>query len=271
MGTTKTTAWQPLTPSGVAAFALAPLRRLLLVQFIVAILVAAGVAWFCYDRYVPVISNAIAKLPATGQIQGRELDWRGISPVMLGENSFLALSVAVEQRMQLRSVTDVQCEFSRKTVAIHSLFGYVQLPYPEGWIIPANREQLQPLWGAWLPALLVLVMLGVVVGLFVSWFALAALYAVPVWWFGFFLDRRLSWGGSWKLSGAALLPGALLMLLAISCYDLGVMRLVGLLAVFVAHFIMGWVYLVLGLLATPRDKTPAAITARNPFTADKRN
>lgn len=255
-------AWQPLTPRGVAAFAVAPWRRLLLVQFIVALLVAAGVAWFGYDRYVPVIANAIFKLPAEGQIRNQQLDWRGASPVMLEENSFLALSVSLEQRGQVRSVADVQVEFSRSQVTIYSLFGYVELPYPSGWIIPVNQEQLQPLWGAWLPAALALVLLGVVLGLFLTWFALAALYALPVWWLGFFLDRGLRWRGSWKLSGAALLPGALLMLLAISCYDLGVMNLVGLLSVCGAHFLVGWVYLILGLLAAPRV---AAGAARNPF------
>ena len=37
------TAWEPLTPLGVAAFAQAPLRRLLLVQFLVAALTDACV------------------------------------------------------------------------------------------------------------------------------------------------------------------------------------------------------------------------------------
>jgi hypothetical protein len=168
-------------------------------------------------------------------------------------------------------VADVQFEFNRSTVLIYSLFGYTELPYPDGWIIPTNRGRLQPLWGAWLPALLVMVMIAVVLGLFVTWFALAALYAMPVWWFGFFLDRRLSWHGSWKLSAAALLPGALLMLLAISFYDLGVMNLVGLLSVFVAHFIVGWMYLISGLVATPREGTSTAAAGRNPFAAGKRN
>ena len=52
-------AWEPLTPHGVAAFARATLGRLLLVQSIIALLVAASVAWFLYDNCFLVINSAI--------------------------------------------------------------------------------------------------------------------------------------------------------------------------------------------------------------------
>ena len=102
MGSNSPTAWQPLTPRGVAAFVQAPLRRLLLVQFIVALAVAMGVALLCYDRYVPVIEGAIAKLPAASQVRQQQLEWWGNSPVVLGENRFLALTVDLERTGQLR-------------------------------------------------------------------------------------------------------------------------------------------------------------------------
>jgi len=267
MGTPSPTAWQPLTPRGVAAFAGAPLRRLLLVQFIVAVCVALGVASFCYDRYVPVIESAIAKLPAQGQVRQQQLDWHGNSPVVLAENRFLALTVDVERIGQLRPVAHVQLEFSRTNVVVRSLFGFVEMPYPNGWTMAANREELQPLWGAWLPALLAGVMVTVLLGLFVSWSGLALVYVMPVWLLGFYLNRRLSVSGSWKLSGAALLPGALVMLAGISFYDLGGLDLVGLLFVFIAHIMAGWGYLVLGVLAAERV-TPEAGARRNPFRSE---
>lgn len=268
MGETSPTAWQPFTPCGVAAFAAAPLRRLLLVQLIVAFLVALGVAWFCYDRYVPVITSAIEKLPAEGRIRQQQLEWPGNSPVVLAENQFLCLTVDLERTGQLRSVAHLQFDFCRSRVVIHSILGYAEVTYPKGWVIAANREELQPLWGAWRPALLVGLMAVVILWLLVSWFGLALAYVLPLSLLGFFLNRQLDRGSGWRLGGAALLPGALLMLAGISFYDLGALDLVGLAFVFVAHLVAGWVYLVLGLLALPRVKTETG-TSKNPFAARK--
>jgi hypothetical protein len=107
------------------------------------------------------------------------------------------------------------------------------------------------------------------VWLLVSWVGLAFLYAVPVWWLGFFLNRDLSWSGSWKLSSAALLPGALVMLAGISFYDLGALDLVGMLFLFIAHIVVGWAYLVLGVLAAARVNSETG-ARKNPFRADGR-
>jgi len=175
MGTTSPTAWQPLTPRGVAAFVQAPLRRLLLVQFIVALAVALGVALVCYDRYVPVIDVAIEKLPASSQVRQQQLEWRGNSPMTLAENRCLALTVDLERTGQLRPVAHLQFEFSRTNIVARSLFGYVELPYANGWTVAASREALQPLWGAWLPALLAGVIMLVLLWLFASWFGLRSL------------------------------------------------------------------------------------------------
>gem|GEM_PF-352267 len=256
------TAWQPFTPQGVAAFALAPLRRLLLIQFIVALWVAAGVTWFCYDRYVPVISGAISQLPATSQIRHRQLEWHGPAPVILHENGFLAVSVSTHPPASLRSVADIQCDLGRNRLTVFSLLGYAEWPYPSGWIISLGREELEPLWGAWRPGVLTGVFVATAGGLMLAWGGLATLYAGPAWWLALYLNRRLTWRGSWKLSGAALLPGALLMLLAISFYDLGVMNLIGLLSVLGMHFFVGWVGLLLGLFATSMAQP---VAARNPF------
>ncbi len=267
MGTTSSPAWQPLTPRGVAAFAQAPLRRLLLVQFIVALVVAVGVALLCYDCYVPVIEGAIEKLPASSQVRQQQLDWRGDSPVVLAENRFLALLVDVHRTGQLRPLAHVQFEFSRTNIVARSLFGYVELPYAKGWTLAVSREELQPRWGAWRPALLAGVIGAVLLWLFASWVGLAFLYALPVWLLGFFLNRELSWAGSWKLSGAALLPGALLMLAGISFYDLGAADLVGMLFLFGAHLVVGWVYLGVSVFAVPR--VSAAVGGRkNPFRSE---
>ena len=48
-------AWQPLTFGGVARFAAASLWRLLMVELVFALMVAATVVWFVQQAWVPVI------------------------------------------------------------------------------------------------------------------------------------------------------------------------------------------------------------------------
>src|SRR5436189_275914 len=102
------TAWEPLTPLGVAAFAQARLRRLLLVQCIVALLAGGTVAWLLRDIYFPTIGAAIAQLPPEGEIRSGKMDWRGESPRLLAEGKFLAFSVDLEHEGEIRSSAHVQ-------------------------------------------------------------------------------------------------------------------------------------------------------------------
>lgn len=269
MEASQPTAWEPLTPLGVAAFARATLRRLLLVQFIVALLVGGTVAWLLRDAYFPTISAAIAQLPTVGEIRSGKMDWRGESPRLLAEGPFLAFSVDLEQAGEIRSPAHVQIEFGKTKLLLHSLLGYTEVDYPRGWIIAANRTELSPLWGAWRPWLLVATIAGAVVYLLASWWVLATIYCGPVWLIGFFANRELGWRASWRLAGAALLPGAFVMIIGLSFYDLGALDLVRLAFVFVAHLVVGWIYIGVGLFFVPRLANLTQPTA-NPFGSAKK-
>jgi hypothetical protein len=106
-----------------------------------------------------------------------------------------------------------------------------------------------------------------VIGLLASWWLLATVYFLPVWMLGFFVNRDLNFRRSWKLSGAALLPGALLLAAGILLYDFGAVNLVQLGFIFGAHFILGWIYLFISLLFVPG--IPAAASGANPFAGEK--
>src|ERR1051325_2857944 len=107
-------AWQPLTPRGVAAFADAPLRRLLVVQFVFAILAAAAIVWFLTVAWFPAITSAIRQLPERGEIRAGSLDWTAESPQALADNHFLALMVDLDHTGSIRSPAHVQVEFGRR-------------------------------------------------------------------------------------------------------------------------------------------------------------
>jgi hypothetical protein len=256
-------AWEPLTPRGVAAFARARLGRLLLVQVIVALLGAASVTWFLDDSVFPVIETAIENLPAAGEIRSAKLDWRGDSPRLLAEGRFLTLDVDLNHSGKINSTADVQIEFGQETVWSSALLGYTEIPYPAGEIFPFNRPELEPLWGAWRAEILFVVAAATAIGLLASWWLLATLYFLPVWLLGFFTNRDLNFRQSWKLSGAALMPGALLMVAGVLLYGFGAVDLVQFGFIFGGHFILGWIYLFVSLLFVPA--IPAAQPKGNPF------
>ncbi|MGB7769579.1 MAG: hypothetical protein WBN22_12085 [Verrucomicrobiia bacterium] len=258
-----TRAWEPFTPRGVAAFAGARLGRLLLVQCIVVLFTVAAVVWFIHNAYFPPIGTAIQKLPAAGEIRSGRLDWHDPSPQWLAEGRFLAFDVDLDHSGQIHSPADVQIEFGRESVRVFSLLGYQDWPYPRGYVIAFNRTKLEPLWGAWALELLLAAGAAVTVCLLLSWWLLATLYFPPAWLLGFFTNRDLNFRQSWRLAGAALMPGALLMAAAILLYGVGFWNLVSFGFAFGAHLLMGWVYLFLSLLFLPR--APASTSKGNPF------
>jgi hypothetical protein len=262
-----TFAWEPFTPRGVAAFARARLGRLLLVQIIVALLAAACVAWFLHDSVFPVIRTAIQNLPATGEIRSAQLDWRGDSPKRLAEGRFLALDVDLEHGGKINSTADLQIDFGKETIWFSALLGYMEIPYPGGETISFNRTDLEPFWGAWRAEILFIAAAATVMGLLAGWWLLATVYFLPAWSLGFFANRDLDFWRSWKLSGAALLPGALLLAAAILLYDFGAVDLVQFGFIFGAHFVLGWIYLFVSLLFVPG--IPATSPQGNPFVGEK--
>src|SRR5215471_8321763 len=153
-------AWQPLTPRGVVAFAQAPVGRLLLVQLAFAIEAAVAVVWFVRTNWFPVVSEAIRRMPEQGQIRGRRLEWHGDSPMTLSENRFLAVTVDLKHEGQARSPAHLQAEFGENSLKVLSLFGFWEGRYSRQWRIAFNRQELQPWWGAWAPALLALTAIG---------------------------------------------------------------------------------------------------------------
>ena len=254
-------AWQPLTPLGVAAFARSSVWRLLVVQLVFALAAAAAAAWFLDTAWFPPIRQAIRHLPEHGDIRSGRLNWSGESPQLLSQNYFLALAVDLDHSGAVRPPAHVQVEFGRESVRFFSLLGYSDLPYPPDRIVAFNQPELEPWWGAWQAPILWITIGAVLAWCFVIWTLLAAIYCLPVWLVGFFANRQLTFRGSWKLAGAALMPGALVMIAAIVAYGLGFLDLVQLLAAAAAHFVIGWVY----LFCAPFRVAKLPSSPKNPF------
>jgi hypothetical protein len=248
----------------VAAFAYASWGRLLAVQLIVALLAAAAVVWFLRTAWFPTISQAISQLPVAGEIRSGRLDWHDKSSAGLAEGRFLAFTVDLKHEGKSRSPAHLQVEFGETDYQIFSLLGFVGGPYHPQWVVPFNREDLVPWWGAWRPALLGIAAILVLAGLMLAWTLLATIYALPVWLLGFFANRDLSWRGSWCLAGAALMPGALLLVTAILLYGSDAFGLVELAVAGGLHFVIGWFYLVASPLRLPPHPAVSGVK-ENPF------
>jgi hypothetical protein len=255
-------AWLPLTPRGVAVFTRALPGRLLLVQFIVAVLAAISVVWFLSQDWFPVVNEAIGQLPAEGQIRRGQLTWRGDSPVRLADNHFLSLAVDLWHEGNLGNESDLSIELGRTNARVRSLLGYAEWKYPDEWTFAVNRVEVEPWWLARQPWTFAGAAAATVLGLLLIWTVLATIYSLPVWLMAFFANRDLSWCASWRLAGAALMPGALFMTLTIVTYGLGLIDLVQLGAGLAFHFLIGWLYLFFSPLFLPRGshKPP-----KNPF------
>jgi len=260
----KSIAWQPLTPRGVAAFARAPLRRLLLAQFFFALLAAIAVVWFLRTSWFPTVRQAIETLPAQGEMKSGKLAWAADSPQWLAEGHFVAFDVDTNHSGLLRSPAQIQVEFGRDDIFFYSLAGYRGWRYPAEWNFGFNRAALQPWWGAWEPPIQWLAFAGTLGWCLASWWLLATVYFLPVWLSGFFANRDLTMRQSWKLAGAALMPGAVVMILGIVFYGFAVLDLVQLAAAVLAHFLAGWVYLVWSVCLSPKLSAKVA-PPENPF------
>jgi hypothetical protein len=257
-------AWQPLTFGGVARFAAASLGRLLLLQTVVAGLVALTIAAFLSGILLTSIREAINRLPPDSKITQGELRWGGAGAAHLIENKFLLISVNPEDGSLREGAADLHIELQKTNIKLASLFGFLQVSYPRGYTVELNRTELVPLWGAWSPAILAIGSLGTVLFLFLSWTVLALVYAMLPRAIAFYLDRPLAFFGAWKLCSAALMPGALLMTIALFLYGAQRLTLVTLLAITAAHIPLGWIYVIGAPFFLPREKTEAA----NPFRSE---
>jgi len=244
--------WQPITFGGVAAFSRASFGRLLLVQFIVAMLFAASVLCFLVSTWFPAVQKAIARLPDRAAIHRGQLEWNSPSPVWLSEGPFLSIFVDVVGESRSGQSADLQLELERNAFKICSLFGCLAVPYPKNWSIALSRAEVEPWWGAWRPFLLVGAVAGVVICLLAGWLGLAALYSLPLRLVAFYSDRKATWVACWRVAGAAQLPGALLMSCAMFLYGFNRINLVGLLCAWLLHLVIGWIYIGMAPARLPR-------------------
>ncbi|MGO8767018.1 MAG: hypothetical protein ACLQSR_18020 [Limisphaerales bacterium] len=259
---------EPFTPRGVAAFARIRIGWLFFAQVIIALVAAISLTLFLDENCYSIIRQAIQNMPDTGKISLGRLEWDGDSPEMLAEGRLLALDVDLDHSDAIHSTADVQVEFGSRSVRVYSMLpGYSEFFYTAYWPTPFNRTDLEPEWDAWAVDILFITAAAAFAAVMLSWAVLATLYFLPVWIAGYLANRKLGFLSSWKLSAAAVLPGAMLMIAGIWLYDFGLLRLVSFTFIFAAHFVLGWIYLAASLFFV--RGIPPAMPGGNPFVPRK--
>lgn len=259
-------AWEPFTPRGVARFAGATWARLAIVQLIVAGLTAAVVVLILYHDWFPVIRGSIQQMPKEGGLTNSTLNWQGENSRQLAQNEFLGIAVDLSHSGQLGRESHLQLELGQHDFRVYSLLGYQPYDYPPEWEIPVNKTDLAPWWGAWEPWIMLGAGTIVFVALLVSWTILATIYFIPVRILSFLENHDLSLWQSWKLSSAALLPGAFFLIAGLIAYGLNWMDVIHLGAILTLHFCIQWIYLLVSPFFCPRSKA-AVKQGKNPFAA----
>ena len=235
-------AWQPLTPRGVAAFAFATLTRIVLVQIIVAVLVALTLIWFLRVVWFPVITEATRQLPAMASIRRAVLIYPGESPARLAENAHLAIVVDLESSRTAATSSDLEIVFETNRVAFCGALGCRWQPYPGGFTFTLDRAVVEPAWGAWQWPILIAAALAVGLAIFISWWVLSLCYLPFVKIVIFFADRHATRRGAWRMSAAGLLPGALMVAGGLFLYGFGVIDLLRFGLIYVLHMVAGLVF-----------------------------
>ena len=239
--------WLPFTLRGCATLACGPWWRLFLVELTVAFFVAACCVWFVNKHWCPIIDQAIAELPHdTGTIRKGRLHWPSTAPLELtplDDRPYLRFIVDPKNSIDHGRMTDLQLELREHHVAVSSVLGFWKIRYPTGLSLSMDREKLGPWWGARRPFMLLGLGAAVMLCLLLAWATLALLGAWPVRMVAFFADREGGMGNYLQLATAVLMPGAVFFGMGVLCYGLGLLPLLGLLAVWVLHLVVGCGYL----------------------------
>lgn len=258
-------AWQPLTFGGVATFASARAGRVLLVGLLAAVAFGICFVWLFQHDYSPIILQAIQQMPESAKVADGRL--QGVPNTLISESKLLAIAVTPESSAEIGQDADIQLQLRQTDFCVNSSFQPdwgLLFDYERASSLNLSRSALEPWWGAWRPVLLAGAGGAAVILLFFSWVVLGTVYMGPAKFIAWYADRNLSWRGAWKLNFAALVPAGMVMTFGVFLYGWHAIDLVQLSFFWLAHLVMGWVYIVGAVFALPRLFSPGR-PKKNPF------
>jgi hypothetical protein len=232
-------AWFPFLPKGVAAFAPAPAVHLWTAQLLMAAFVAAVSLWLLGRHLLPAVRSAIDRLPDQVVMTNQTLHVAGPVPRVLVRTRILALALNPQRQPLPQSEfnADFQVEWRDSDTRVCSILGCWNAPYPAGRVVHARRLEWRSAVEAWKWLGALAWVLVVVIWLMVAWTCMACVLGPCAWLLALYTDRQLSFAGAWRLAGASLMPGAMLLTTALGMYGMGMMPLRQLAVAFPIHLL----------------------------------
>lgn len=256
--------WQPLTPKGAAAFAVASFTRLYVVLLCFALGTGFAVAFFLSQMCVPAIDRTLRQMPETAVLSLGEIF--ALDQAVSANTPFLSIDVDVSAEVPNPHASDVRLLIHRTGWKACSVLGCFEQSFAPDATYALGPSHLGPKWAAWKPLVFLVAILGTVVWLIVCWTVLATLYWLPLWVSALIARRQLGCIGAWKTAAAGLMPGCALMTAAIVLYTVRWIDLPTLAFFNAAHLVVGWIFLGVVVALLPRKEAKAnAAAGPNPF------
>lgn len=252
-------AFLPFTFGGIAHFGYARKAFLFTVELVIALLCSLSILWFVCDAYFPIVGQAIDSLPEEEvSITNNRLVWDERDGV-LAQSSKLAISINAYGGPKKLTDSDLTLELAMRSFKLHCINGYyTELPYQIDRF-PLNRQRVTSWWKAWMGPLIFWIIFISFCSLVFVWQILSFLYMFGVKIIAWAARRQVEWTGAYMLSGASLMPGALLMTAGIFCYSIGCISLDGLGIVAAAHIGLAWIFLLISSLLLPKAPKPVPV------------
>ena len=188
--------------------------------------------------------------------------WIKLTERVSAANRFLTIIADPASDAAADTTSDFRIELRNLRWSLCWVAGCLGNDYRRTWVL--GRSTSEPWWGAWHPVVVGGLAMTTVCSLFLGWLVVATLNCPMARVIAYYADRDVTWGGSWRLCAAALLPGALLMNLGFFLYGLGAIDLIHFLGLFVAHIAAGLIYTLLAPFFLPPLRAETTVK-KNPF------
>lgn len=255
----------PTSLGGVAAVSEGPGAWLLCWQLVFALTTAIVSAWAFDVAWARGIQRAITALPDQGRITAGTLEWPDSKAQILHQGPFIAIVVDPKGLRENGLATDITFSLESDRLAIRSFLGWTSIPYPQRLRLSLTRVEMTSAVAAWRIPFFITLGLTTIVFLLGSWTLLSMVYGVVVWIGGALLGRPVVYRIARRLAGASLLPGSLLLTIAIALYATRQLGIEGLLIAWPLHIILGWVYCAGGWTRLRRPDSSMDSASDNPF------
>ena len=250
---------------------------MLVYTLLAGFITSSVVGWFMWIHWLPVWESAMMQFPAGSVVEKQVLSTTDLVSKNLASNRFLSISMRTDPQAEISSTSDIRIILDTSDIRVGSLFGYLHIPYPAGYIISLDSGQIQPWWLTRSFYFYLGIFTFLWIGFSVVWRLLAFIYLVPVFIVTYLMGRRSTFGVIFRLNLLSLMPPALFMTIAVALYGVEQLKLQEFLVANAIHIPMGWGIIFLAArklemishspsgLAKPKQSYP------NPFDLPKTN